>query len=193
MHKEQLFEARTNPEFLNYLENTRVDAIATKSISALYEVLDSFLILDLQEDKINEIYQNILQISFESVQKIIDNNKKLTLDGDNLFYVRAFYEHGIEKWSQLNFDGAKELLFVLSNIIEDSLLIESLQAHVIAISKEKDLDSFYESEVNLNSTDLDERYGYFITNFNYDLKKYLELNRDVLSKEYENLKYLLDN
>ncbi len=193
MHKEQLFEARTNPEFLNYLENTRVDAIATKSISALYEVLDSFLILDLQEDKINEIYQNILQISFESVQKIIDNNKKLTLDGDNLFYVRAFYEHGIEKWSQLNFDGAKELLFVLSNIIEDSLLIESLQAHVIAISKEKDLDSFYESEVNLNSTDLDERYAYFITNFNYDLKKYLELNRDVLSKEYENLKYLLDN
>ncbi len=60
MDKEQLLEARTNPDFLNYLEKTRVEAIKTKNISALYEVLDSFLILDLQEDKVNDIYQNIL-------------------------------------------------------------------------------------------------------------------------------------
>lgn len=193
MDKEQLFEARTNPDFLNYLEETRVDAIKTKNIAALYEVLDSFLILDLEEDKVNEIYQHILQISFENVQKIVDNNKKLTLDGDDLFYVRAFYEHGIEKWSHGNFEGSKELLFVLSNIIEDSLVIESLQAHIIAISKEVSLDSFYESEVNLNSVDIDERHAYFITSFNYDLEEYLKSNKEILAKEYENLKHLLDN
>ncbi len=170
MDKEELFQARTNPDFLKYLEETRIDAIATKNISALYEVLDSFLILDLEEEKVNEIYQNILQIAFENVQNIVSANKKLSLEEDELFYVRAFYEHGVEKWSYGNFDGAKELLFVLSNIITDELLVQSLQAHIVAISKEQDLDSFYDKEVDLNAVNSDEKYGYFITAYNYDLK-----------------------
>lgn len=192
MDKEQLNNARTNPDFLKYLEETRVDAINTKNISALYEVLDSFLILDLDEEKINEIYQNILQISFENVEEIIAK-RKLTLDGDDLYYTRAFYEHAIEKWSYENQQGAKELIFVLSNIVDDQRLCNALKSHLIALSLEKDLDSFYEKEVDLNSSEGDEKYGYFITNFNYELEKYLEDNIDILEKEYKNLKHLLEN
>ena len=193
MDKEQLQEARTNPEFLKYLEETRVDAIATKNISALYEVLDSFLVLDLDEEKINAVYQHILQISFENVEKIVNENRKLKLEGDDLFYVRAFYEHAVEKWSYENFDGAKELIFVLSNITEDELLCSALQVHIVALSKNIDLDSFYEKEVDLNSSTDEEKYGYFITNFNYDKKEYLENNIKTLEKEYENLKHLLES
>ncbi|PLY06508.1 MAG: hypothetical protein C0625_09125 [Arcobacter sp.] len=193
MDKEQLHEARTNPDFLKYLEETRVDAIATKNISALYEVLDSFLVLDLDEEKINSVYQHILQISFENVEKIVNENRKLKLEGDDLFYVRAFYEHAVEKWSYENFDGAKELIFVLSNITEDELLCSALQVHIVALSKNIDLDSFYEKEVDLNSSTDEEKYGYFITNFNYDKKEYLENNIKTLEKEYENLKHLLES
>ena len=193
MDKEQLHDARTNPDFLKYLEETREDAIATKNISALYEVLDSLLILDLDEEKVNFVYQNILQIAFEQVQNKIDANKKLTLEGDDLFYVRAFYEHAIEKWSYENFDGARELIFVLSNILEDELLEDALKAHIIALSVNTNLDSFYEDDVNLESTNEDEKYGYFITEFNYELKEYLELNKGTLSLEYEKLKHLLEN
>lgn len=192
MDKDQLHEARTNPDFLKYLEQTRIDAIATKNISALYEVLDSFLVLDLQEDKINDIYQHILQISFENVERIVNENRKLSLENDDLYYVRAFYEHGVEKWSYENFDGAKELIFVLSNIVDDEVLCQALQAHIIALSNKKDLDSFYDNEVNLDSSTEDEKYGYFITNFNYDVKEHLEKNKETLQKEYDNLKHLLD-
>ncbi|TLP38616.1 hypothetical protein [Arcobacter arenosus] len=192
MDKEELFQARTNPDFLKYLEETRTDAIATKNISALYEVLDSYLILDLGEDKINEIYQNILEISFENVEKIVNENKKLSLEGDDLCYIRAFYEHGIEKYSYENIDGAKQLLFVLSNIIDDSFLTKCLQTHIIALSKNKDLDSFYEEEVDLEASNDDEKYGYFISNFKYDLDTHLEQNKDILQKEYDNLKHLLE-
>ena len=52
-------------------------------------------------------------------KKILNKNEKLTLEGDNLLYVRALYEHAIEKWSHDNFDGAKELIFVIANILED--------------------------------------------------------------------------
>lgn len=193
MNKEELNDARTNPEFLNYLETTRVDAIKTKNIAALYEVLDSFLILDLEEDKINEIYKSILEISSQNVERIVNGGKNLSLDGDELFYVRAFYEHGVEKWSYNDMQGAKELLFVLSNIIDDKFLIESLQAHIIAISKNIDLDTFYESEVNLDSVDIDERHGYFITSFKYDVKTHLQNNKELLKEVYNNLKHLVEN
>ncbi len=184
MHKEQLQEARTNPEFLKYLEKTKTDAISTKNISALYEVLDSFL--DIDETKINEVYKNILQITFDEVQIIIDENKKLNLEDDNLFYVRAFYEHAIEKWSYNNFDGAKNLLFVLSNILDDDILLSSLNAHLIALSTNTSLDNFYKKDVNLETYGDNETYGYFITEFNYDLKEYLELNKETLKKSIKN-------
>jgi len=193
MDKEQLHEARTNPDFLKYLEETRVDAIATKNISALYEVLDSFLVLDIEENRINEVYQHILQISSESIEKILEENKKLTLEDDDLFYIRAFYEYAIEKWSYEDFAGSKQLIFVLSNIVEDEVLVDALKAHIIALSNKKDLDSFYGMEVNLTEINNDEKYGYFITSFNYDLKDHLEHNKNTLQKEYDNLKHLLED
>jgi len=193
MDKDQLHEARTNPDFLKYLEETRVDAIATKNISALYEVLDSFLVLDLHEDRLNEVYQHILHISSENIEKILSSNRKLTLEGDDLFYIRAFYEHAIEKWSYEDFEGSKQLIFVLSNIIEDEVLSDSLKAHIIALSNKNSLDDFYGMEVNLNEIDDDEKYGYFITNFNYNIKGHLEHNKNTLQKEYDNLKHLLED
>ncbi|WP_417328295.1 hypothetical protein [Halarcobacter sp.] len=192
MDKQELQEARTNPEFLDYLETTRINAIAAKDIAALYEVLDSMLILDLDEEKINSVYQTILETSFEKVEVIVNNNQKLSLDDEQLFYVRALYEHGIEKWSYDNFDGAKDLLFVLSNIVEDETLADALQVHIIALANNITLDDFYEKEVNLNACNSEEKYGYFITSFNNDVKALLEDNSELLKKEFENLKHLLD-
>ena len=54
------------------------------------------------------------------------------------------------------------MLFVLSNIIDDEKLCTALQVHIIALSKKIDLDSFYEKEVDLDTVDEDEKYGYFI-------------------------------
>jgi len=192
MDKQELQEARTNPEFLDYLETTRINAIAAKDIAALYEVLDSMLILDLDEEKINSVYQTILETSFEKVEVIVNNNQKLSLDDEQLFYVRALYEHGIEKWSYDNFDGAKDLLFVLSNIVEDETLADALQVHIVALANNITLDDFYEKEVNLNACNSEEKYGYFITSFNNDVKALLEDNSELLKKEFENLKHLLD-
>lgn len=192
MTNEELHEARTNPEFLNYLEKTKDDAIKTENISALYEVLDSLLILDLEQDKINSVYENILKISFDNIEKIVNNGNKIGLEGDELFYVRSFYEHAIEKWSYNDLKGAKELLFVLSNILDDDYLCEALNVHIVACSKEYDLDTFYEEKVNLNNVPIHEKYGYFIVSFNFEIKEFLEENSELLKTEYANLKYLLD-
>ena len=55
MTNDELFAARTNPDFLKFLEEARVNSIKTKNIALMYETLDSMLILDLDENKINEL------------------------------------------------------------------------------------------------------------------------------------------
>lgn len=190
MDKEELFQARTNPDFLKYLEETRVNSIKAKNIALMYETLDSMLVLDLDEEKINELYQEILKLAFENVEKVINKNKKLKLDDVHLFYARALYEHAIEKWSNENFDGAKELFFVIANLIEDEVLQKALNVLIIFLSSEIELDEFYDTKVDLEKSST-EKYGYFIVNFNFDSDKFLKDNKETLEKEYKNLKHLI--
>lgn len=192
MDKAELNEARTNPDFLNYLESTRVAAIDSEDIAALYEVLDTMLVLDLDEQKMNSVYENILKISFERVEDILNKNKMLSLDSTELYYIRSFYEHAIEKWSLNNFDGAKELFFVLLNIIDDEALSNSLKVHLIASYKESTLEEFYEELVDLDAVPTDEKYGYFIMNFKRDISEFLEENSSIYNEAAQKLKHLLD-
>jgi len=193
MDKQQLNEARTNPDFLKYLEEARVKSMKEENISIMYETLDSMLILDLEEEKINKLYEQILKTAFDNVEKIIGENKKLTLEDENLHNVRAFYEHAIEKWSYDNFNGAKELVFVLSNIIDDEELEKALNVLIIVLSNNNQLDSFYDSSVNLEEESSEEKYGYFIMNFNFNTEEFLNENKNILESEYKNLKHLLDS
>lgn len=193
MDKEQLNDARTNPDFLKYLEEARVKSMAEKNINVMYETLDSMLILDLEEEKINKLYEEILKTSFENVEKIVNKNEKLKLENENLLYVRAFYEHAIEKWSYDNFDGAKELVFVLANITDDEPLEKALNVLLIVLSTRNQLDFFYDTSVDHEKESSEEKYGYFIMNFKFDTDEFLNDNKEVLEKEYKNLKHLLDS
>lgn len=192
MDKNELNEARTNPEFLKYLEETRVSSMENKDISAMYETLDSMLVLGLDEEKINSLYEVILRTAFENVEKIVNENKKLDLVDNNLLYVRAFYEHAIEKWSYDNFDGAKELVFVLANIIDDEILEQALNVLLVVLAKKISLDDFYETEVNLDTNSSNEKYGYFLVDFKFIPNKFLEENKELLQEQYKKLQPLLD-
>lgn len=109
MNNNDLNQARTNPEFLSFLDQQESKAKEEQSISELYQVLDTLLVLDLDEDRIHKVYQEILKISFDQIEQRLANGIKLSLDSDDIYFIRSFYEHSIEKWSVGNFDGAKEL------------------------------------------------------------------------------------
>jgi hypothetical protein len=193
MDKEQLFEARTNPDFLKYLEEASINSIKAEDIGLMYETLDSMLVLDLDEEKVNKLYEQILKTSFNNVEKILSKHEKLNLEGDNLLYVRALYEHAIEKWSYDNFDGAKDLIFVLANIVDDVALVKSLNILIVFLSSSIALDDFYDTKVDLEADVEDEKYGYFITVFRFDNDEFLNENKDILDTQYKNLKHLLGN
>jgi hypothetical protein len=151
------------------------------------------LVLDLDEEKVNKLYEQILKTSFNNVEKILSKHEKLNLEGDNLLYVRALYEHAIEKWSYDNFDGAKDLIFVLANIVDDVALVKSLNILIVFLSSSIALDDFYDTKVDLEADVEDEKYGYFITVFRFDNDEFLNENKDILDTQYKNLKHLLGN
>jgi len=123
-------------------------------------------------------------------ERLMDNSK-LSLLNDDLYFIRAFYEHAIEKWSTGNFDGAKQLFFILSEIIDDKLLSSSMRVHLLAVSQNIDMNTFYEKQVSVEQMSEDEKYGYFIVNFNFDTKEYLGKNKELLGNLIDELGHLL--
>ena len=105
----------------------------------------------------------------------------------------TLYEHAIEKWSYDNFDGAKDLIFVLANIVDDVALVKSLNILIVFLSSKIPLDDFYDTRVDLEADADDEKYGYFITNFRFDNDEFLNESKEILETEYKNLKHLLGN
>ena len=191
MNETQLNEARTNPEFLQFLEAKEKEVIENEDLEGLYEVLDNLLILNLDESRINKVYETVLRVAFESIEKRLLDDNKLSLTNKDIYFIRAFYEHAIEKWSQDNFDGAKELFFILSQIIDDEMLAQSMKVHLLVCAKSLDMDEFYDKHVSRTQMEDDERYGYFIVNFDFDTKEYIEKNKELLNKLDSELGYLL--
>ena len=195
MTQEEMIKASSDPEFLKYLEIREKDVLETKSISGLYEVLDMLLILDLDEARINKIYELILTVAFEQIEQRLQSQIKLKLDdndSNDKFYIRAFYEHSIEKWSREDNKGAKELFFVLSQIIDDEKLLKAVNVKLIACHDGVDMEEFYDTKISHQESIEDEKYGYFLVDFTFDENEYLNENSDKLNKIYEELKSLIE-
>jgi hypothetical protein len=197
MDQKELNEARTNPEFLKYLEETKQNGIKDKDIVKLYEVLDTSLVLDL-DTNIDEIYKNILIIAFDNIEQRLKQNKLLNLENEDLYYIRSFYEHGIEKWSLNDIKGAKELFFILSRIVDDKKLQKAFDVHILACAKEFNIDEFYNKKIASKYYDptlqdeADEKYGYFISEFQFDIDDYLNQNSELLQQEFRKMEHLLN-
>lgn len=192
MNKDDLNEARTNPDFLIYLEAAMQNSIKNQNIEMMYEILDTMLVLDLEEEKTNKIYEEILKVATLNLEEKLEKNELLKLENIDFLTIRAFYELAIEKWSNSDFELAKALFFTLSNSINDEFLKKNMEVLIVNLSKELDFEDFYEEFVDKDELESKEEYGYFITTFNFDVDDFLENHQEFLQKEYENLKHLIE-
>ena len=192
MTPEELNEVRLNPNFLGFLDEKEIKALESESIADLYEVLDSLLILDLDENRIDKIYNKILKVSFDNIEDRLKQEKKLSLDNDDIYFIRSFYEHAIEKWSIGDFKGAKELFFILTQIVENEKFVDAINIHLLACVNLKEIDKFYDEDIEHKNEVDEEKYGYFILDFKFNIKDYLDNNLSLLQEEYKKLKHLLN-
>lgn len=192
MNKNDLNEARTNPDFLVYLEAAMQNSIKNQNIEMMYEILDTMLVLDLEEEKTNKIYDEILKVASFNLEEKLEKNELLQLENRDFLTIRAFYELAIEKWSNSDFELSKALFFTLANSINDDFLKKNMEVLIVNLSKELDFEDFYEEFVDKDELESKEEYGYFITTFNFDVDDFLKNHQEFLQKEYENLKHLIE-
>lgn len=192
MNKNDLNEARTNPDFLLYLEEAMQNSIKNQNIEMMYEILDTMLVLDLDEEKTDKLYEEILKVATFNLEEKLEKNELLKLENSDFLTIRAFYELAIEKWSNSDFELSKALFFTLANIIDDEFLKKNMEVLLINLSKELDFEYFYEEFVDKDELEAKEEYGYFITSFSFEVDDFLKKNQKLLEKEYENLKHLIE-
>ena len=150
------------------------------------DIKNNILEKDLEEEKTNKIYEEILKVATLNLEEKLEKNELLKLENIDFLTIRAFYELAIEKWSNSDFELAKALFFTLANSINDDFLKKNMEVLIVNLSKELDFEDFYEEFV-----DKDE-HGYFITTFNFDVDDFLKNHQEFLQKEYENLKHLIE-
>ena len=93
---------------------------------------------------------------------------------------------------RFNAKGAKELFFILAGIVNNEILSNALDVHIITCAKDISIDEFYENSVNTTVSGSEDNHGYFIINFQFETKEFLEQNQEVLQNEYKNLKHLVE-
>lgn len=192
MTSEELNEARINPDFLKFLEENRLNAIKEKNLEQMYETLDSMLVLDLDVEKLNSLYEEIVKVAFENLENKLEKNESLYLENSDFLTIRALYEFAIEKWSNLDFELSKALFFTLINIINDEFLKKNMEVLFVYLTKKLDFEDFYEEFVDKDELEEKEEYGYFITSFKFNVDDFLNENNDLLKKEYQNLEHLIE-
>jgi len=188
-----LQNSKINIQSIEDLELLAKEAKAAQSVQKAYEVLDASLALEQKSETIDSLFSEILQISFDDLtQKLVDGEKFTIGSDEDLARLRAIYEHGIEKYSNGDYRGAKEIFLILFYMFEGSSLEEALKVHIVAAAKRINFDQFFENYIDTHMVETDKsRYAHFIQHFCINVEQFLEANSKILQKalsEIESLK-----
>jgi len=192
MLEQDLQNLKNDPQCIKNLELLTKEAKAAQSVQKAYEVLDASLTLEQKSEIIDSLFSEILQISFGDLAQKLADGKKFTIDSDeDLARLRAIYEHGIEKYSNGDYRGAKEIFLILFYMFEGTSLEDALKVHIVAAAQRIDFNQFFENYVDTYMVETDKsRYAHFIQHFCINVEQFLEANSKILQKALSEIKGL---
>ncbi len=192
MEKNEFEDLRNNPQFMLDLGQREEAAVKAKDVAGMYEVLDTAVMLDLPAERLNRIYTEILQSVFDTLaQKLSDEEFFDLNDKKDLYTLRGIYEHGIERYSENDFKGAKEIFLIIHHTAADETLSRAMMPHIAAAASNMPLDDFIDELVDVDNPNDSERYGFFLTNFKPSVEGFMKEKAQTLQnalKELETLK-----
>lgn len=192
MEKNEFEDLKNNPQFMLDLTQREEAAIKAKDVAGMYEVLDTAVMLDLPAERLNRIYTEILQSVFDKLADKLTKEEFFDISNrDDLFTLRGIYEHGIERYSENDFKGAKEIFLIIHHTAADETLSEAMMPHIAAAAAKMPFEDFIDELVDVENPNDSETYGFFLTNFKPSVEGFMKEKRGVLEsalKELETLK-----
>jgi len=159
-------ELKKDPEFLANIKRLEVECKEEQSIAKGYQLLDAQLIIEAPEDEINEIFTFIVNNAFDSLAEKLSSSQNFDLnDAEDLATARAIYEHGIQRYSENDKKGAKEIFLVLNYTIDHAELRDAMMLHAAAVMAGHTFDDFIENLVDVSAVNENDPLAFFIQTF----------------------------
>jgi len=157
---------KKDEDFLENLKKIEEEMKSENSIDKGYKLLGTKLAIEASEDEINDIFTFIVTLAFDRLAEYLTQNKGFKMnDPEELATARAIYEHGIQRYSENDIKGAKEIFLVLHHTIEDDELKESMMIHACAVMAGHSFDDFIEKLADTSSIDENSPTAFFIQEF----------------------------
>ena len=136
------------------------------SIAKGYQFLDIKLAMGEDEESINAIFTFIVNRAFDVLSEYLTEHKKFNLsDPEEYATARAIYEHGIQRYSEKDRKGAKEIFLVLYYQIEEPEIREAMMIHAAAVMEGIDFETFIDEFADVTHLDPEDPKSIFITEF----------------------------
>jgi anion-transporting ArsA/GET3 family ATPase len=182
---------KKDEEFLENLLLLEKEMKEQESIAAGYRLLDAKLVIEAKEDEINEIFTFIVNTAFDKLAQNLVEHKKFKMDeAEDLATARAIYEHGIQRYSENDKKGAKEIFLVLHYILDHSELKDAMMVHAAAVMAGHTFDDFIENLVDVNGVNENDPLAFFIQTFTQPTDILLTMFSKYVKEAKEELKVL---
>jgi hypothetical protein len=182
--EEEIEDLRKDPVFLGSLERRESEALESGDIIQLYDVLDSYMMIDAgSEEQISRLYEMILDKALDRLAGKLESGDLCNLDDQSEeTTLRALYEYAIENYSSGRYHEASELFMMLSILTDEPTFKGAMQIHLVATLKEIDFDEFLNSFVDIEMINSSESHFmlYFYDNANRFLHDNSELIREAV-------------
>jgi len=179
-----MVENKNDPQFVLKLNELEQNALQSKRLIDLYEVLDILSGTQDSEERINNIYQNILEVALENLAGKLEQKNLFALDNEEeLYTLRALYEYAINHYSNNDFKGASELFFMLNVLVEDSTIRFSMQLHAIGAAEHISFDEFVEKFIDLDALKDDEG-AIFMDRYKEGVQEFVNAKTKTLKELY---------
>ena len=159
-------ELKKDPEFLANIARLEKECRDEESIAKGYQLLDAKLIIEAPEDDINEVFTFIVNRAFDILADKLTKKELFDMsDSEDLATARAIYEHGIQRYSENDKKGAKEIFLVLNYTIDHPELKDAMMIHASAVMAGHSFEHFIENLVDVDGVDEHDPLAFFIQSF----------------------------
>jgi len=157
---------KKDENFLADMKKFEDEMYGQKSIEKGYMLLGTKMAIQASEDEINDIFTFIVNQAFDVLAENLTAHKGFSItDPEELATARAIYEHGIQRYSENDIKGAKEIFLVLYHTIEDDELKDAMMVHACAVMSGNSFENFIEDLADTDNIDENDPTAFFIKDF----------------------------
>jgi len=157
---------KRDPQFQENLKLLEKEMRTQRSIAKGYQLLDAKLLMEADQEEINDLFTFIVNEAFDRLSQTLSEGGRFDMaDPEQWATARAVYEHGIQRYSENDQKGAREIFLILYYLITEEELRNAMMIHAAAVAAGHDFDSFIENLADVKSINPNDASAFFITSF----------------------------